>query len=544
MSDHTLTSSSPEDSSSPELSRDRRHFFIEEAAALAEIERRKEANPLYYFQPHEKLDGYHSSRSILRMVSGANRSGKTEHLVAETAAAALGYRPWVLRQLGLPPPDKPWERPNNLPEKALFLTGAGIRINVPSEVFLVTGLPAKRGIAETLHPKVKKLLGPCIEKTYYTHQNIPVQVKLKNGTVIDYGSATQRGLAFEATNKSHYGVDEPIPKRVYTGIRRGAIDQHARIDFSFTPLGPCAGWMFRDLYSRAGKESFVDAFTVTIYDNPYLSPEAIAAFEADPTISDVEKQARLYGRFLHLVDRIYPQFDEEVHIIPDFMPDPTWIHGVVLDPHTVRPWAIAWFCITPAGDLIWFREWPAVEFRTLRRDERTVDDYANLLYQIEGQRPVDFRFADPNYFGRQDVVRGQKLPSVADIFSARGLHFNTQIPDDLIYGEARVRALLAFDRKQPVSATNRPRMYFTEGCRNLIDSMLYYTAASGDDDEFTQHETRRDESFKDFADVVRYAAASGVMDNALTDTWLDQTFGASYNETTGPSGPYGEPDYY
>jgi hypothetical protein len=36
------------------------------------------------------------------------------------------------------------------------------------------------------------------------------------------------------------------------------------------------------------------------------------------------------------------------------------------------------------------------------------------------------------------------------------------------------------------------------------------------------HEEKRDESYKDFADVVRYAAVSRAAEHSLTDSWLEE----------------------
>lgn len=503
------------------------------AASLLELQGRKSEFPLYYFEPNPKLLSWFQHSCPIGMLAGGNRSGKTEHLVEEGCSNAIGYRPWVLRKLGLPPPENPVRRPSNLPKEAICFDASGIRIRTPSTILLGTGLDLKKGIGETIFPKVQSFLGSeggeFIDKIYWAQAGTPHSVLLKNGTRILFASAQQKGLSWESTNHSWYGLDEPIAKKIYSGVRRGAIDQSARICFSFTPLGPNAAWMFRDLYSKAdGKRVHVN--NLSIFDNPWLPPKAVEEFANDPSISDVEKEARLYGRFLHLIDRIYPQFMEDVHIVPPMRPDPSWLGAHVIDPHTVKPWAMAWFSVTPRGDLVFFNEWPTTDFTRLRRDTRSPQEYAQLIRQIEGNSPADFRIIDPNYGPRKDIVRGVPIPSAKDILAEFGIHTTSEINDNLQYGEGRVRALLSYDTKNPLSAVNCPRLYVTENCTNLINSLLYYTAANKSSEDDMPDEEKRDETYKDFADLIRYAAVSQVAESALSDSWLEEHLYSHFND--------------
>lgn len=505
-----------------------------EAAALLELTERKKTCPLYYMTPNPKFEPFLDFTGPVAMASGGNRSGKTHHLVAKACAASIGYKPWVLRKLGAALPNDWWRRPESLPHEAIFFDRGGLRISSPSNVMVISGLPQKRGVGETLWPKFRDLLGPAIERPLGTRDDVPTGLLLKNGSKILFASAAQQGLAFESFAHHAYFFDEPIPKRVYTGVRRGSVDHRAPISFSFTPLGRYAPWMFVDLYSKADQKT-IGVWTASIFDNIFLSKEAIEEFATDPTISDVEKEARLYGRFLHLVDRIYPIFNEDVHVIPDLRPDPDWTSAHVIDPHTVRPWAMAWFTVTPRGDLIWFREWPSEEFTKLRRDTRTPQDYAALIRRIEDIEPSGLRFIDPNYGRRTDVVRGTYVPSVCDVLSQYGLHYSGQLPDDLEYGETRVRGLLAYDLKREISATNRPRMYFCKSCRNIINAMNFYVASNRSAEDDFPDEKKRDPTYQDFADVVRYGAVSNAADMAAGDSMLFETLGANHEDSVSRS---------
>src|SRR4026209_373486 len=161
-----------------------------EAQALLELKERARAFPLYHYEPSsEKVRPFHHSRKRIRILSGGNRSSKSHTGTAEACAYALGYGPWVLKGLGLPEPPKPWIRPAVLPDDAICFNGLGIRVPVPNEIFMVTGQSLKKGIGETLYPKIKKLLGAFITDEHMAHSGVPYDIILKNGSRIVFGSA-------------------------------------------------------------------------------------------------------------------------------------------------------------------------------------------------------------------------------------------------------------------------------------------------------------------------------------------------------------------
>lgn len=511
-----------------------------EARALLELESRQKLFPLYFYEPNAKVQAFHSSRKRIRVLSGGNRSGKSHANIAEACAFALGYRPWVLRALDLPIPENPWNRPATLPESALCVNQLGIRVQVPNDVFIVTGQSMKKGIGETLYPKIKQLVGPFIENEHMSHAGVPADITLKNGSKFVFGSAEQGTLAFESTNYTFTAIDEPVPRRVYTGISRGSVDQYAPIIMTFTPLGAWAGWIFRDIYSpavRAGHAQ-IDVFEMSIFDNRYLTAEAIEAFASDPALSQMEKEARLYGRFPHLSDVVYPNFREEIHVIKQCLIPREWFHGMVVDPHSIKPWAISYFAVSPLGDVYIYKEWPFTDFTRIPRDPRSIKDYAMLIRELDADLPIQVRLMDPNYGPAQTQIRGRFIPSVRDDMEMFGLHFDCRLNDDLNYGEGKVRSLLHFDPNKPLDALNRPHLYITENCINHIQSLMMYTAKPKHLGDGEMEDLKRMETYKDFADCVRYIAVSGIASLAGEST-LHYDYADYVSSDLGPTG-YGD----
>lgn len=494
-----------------------RTVLEQEAAALTELRERSRQFPLYYYIPNDKTVPFHASHKRIRILSGGNRSGKTEANCAEAAAYALGYRPWVLREKNLPTPEKPWLRPDDLPADAICYNLLGVRVPVPNTIFMVTGQSMKKGIGETIFPKLQKLLGGFITDTHMAHSGVPADLTLKNGSRIVFGSAEQGAQAFESTNYTYTSIDEPIPRRVYTGVSRGSIDQAAPIAMTFTPIGPWAGWIFKDFYGPAihnKNHPQIDVFQISIFDNRFLSREAIEAFVNDPALSEMEKEARLFGKFMHLADTIYSNFDERVHVIPSCYIPRDWYIGMAVDPHTVKPWAIVYFAVSPIGDIYIFKEWPDIDYTRCRKDTRNIEGYANLIRQLDGELPIQTRLIDPNYGPRKDVMRGVVIPSIVSDMAPYGLSFHYKLNDDLAYGEARVRQLLHFNPDRPVDSLNRPHLFITENCPNTIQALSMYTALPRVNSDGEMDEQRRDPTYKDFADVIRYIAVSHVTSSA------------------------------
>lgn len=511
---------------------------ISRAAALLELERRKKENPLYFFEPNEKLEPFVNATQQTAMVVGGNRSGKTETLVAVASACAAGYKPWVYRTLGRVLPEEPWQRPADCPEAALVTNIAGVRLPVPNRGLVVTGLKFKVGIGETVHPKFRRLLGPWIKRELIGQKGVVQEFETKSGSQIVYASDLQPGLAFESSNYDWYAIDEPISRRTFMGTRRGAVDRLARIYMAFTPLGRHAAWIFKDLYRPGireanGKGAKISVSHIAMADNRWLPKGTAEAFESDPVLDELEKQSRLHGKFLHLIDRIYPTFDRDVHVVDPFSIPPTWQRGCVVDPHSVKPWAIAFFAVSGTGEIYFYNEWPSGDITKIRRDGRSIEEYAYQLRRLERDDNVLYRFMDPNYGPRSDRIRGVFVPSVQTELANYGLYFDCNINDDLEYGESRLRALLNYDKSRKIDALNRPKLYIFSSCSNLIDALDFYAPAQGESNELNYK--KRTEEYKHFADLLRYVAVSEVASNvAFEAPWLG-------SEADDLVGAYGEP---
>jgi hypothetical protein len=118
------------------------------------------------------------------------------------------------------------------------------------------------------------------------------------------------------------------------------------------------------------------------------------------------------------------------------------------------------------------------------------------IENIEGDEQIMMRWMDPNYC-KQPVTKKEGQSNLLDEMAAVGMHFTPATYDSVGAGVAKMNELLEWDDTQPMSGTNRPKLYISDQCENLIQSMVEYTGAG------------KAEQWKDFIDPLRYIIVSG-----------------------------------
>lgn len=80
----------------PHVSRERMRELLQE------LERRKRANPWYWFKPIPILRPFHESLARIRLIHGPNRGGKTTTGAAELASYLMGWNRWRKQKIETP----------------------------------------------------------------------------------------------------------------------------------------------------------------------------------------------------------------------------------------------------------------------------------------------------------------------------------------------------------------------------------------------------------------------------------------------------------
>jgi hypothetical protein len=248
--------------------------------------------------PYPKQQRFLELRSKLQLFCGGNRVGKTTINLAKMSAGALGYCPWDLE---LAPPI------NFAPPVEIICAGPKLSTWVP---LVVT-------------PKLRQLLpyAAVVRKEGKMQAGVIDRLDLWNGSMIKFLSYDQDTEAWESWAAHLISFDEPMPKDKYLAARRGAMDFSAPILMSWTPKSEA--WTFDDIYDQAVHvdettdltsidTERICAITASTYDNPYLPVKEIEAMEKD--CPEEEREPRLFGRYKHLIGRVYKNFDTSKHV--------------------------------------------------------------------------------------------------------------------------------------------------------------------------------------------------------------------------------------
>ena len=252
------------------------------------------------------------------------------------------------------------------------------------------------------------------------------------------------------------------------------------------------------------KDLDIECISGTIYDNPYLKPEYIKKFEA--MLTPEEKEARIFGRFLTLTGIVYKQLNRAIHGRERFAIPREWPQWVVMDPHDRRPHYLSWFALDEIDDIYWHRG------VTVEGTLRDAGEYIKKVEEVENSTVVR-RIIDPNFgkkmFGNSRMTVQQELQKIGEDIGY-DLRFSAEVDDTVSLGHQKVKDYLRYNPSEPISLTNKPKLYIFSDMKEVWHQMQRYIH-----DEWKQSPMEKEPKeapklkFTDFPDTVRYC----VMDN-------------------------------
>lgn len=248
-------------------------------------------------------------------------------------------------------------------------------------------------------------------------------------------------------------------------------------------------------------------------DNPFGGYERI--------VEDLKKRpreeilVRAYGVPVKSISTRFPSFSREVNVVKhDSIPTEGVTRYLILDPAGRKKWFMAWIAVD-ASDTWWvYREWPDqgvwakwVNGKWAAGDAAKPDgmvegvkQYVDLITGLEspGREAIFERLIDPR-MGAAKYQGQLGVSSIIEDLEDAGLSF---IPAPGLHEEDGLQALrnkMAYDTSRPIDAVNRPHMYVSERCQNIIQAIQEYNP-----------EENMTEPWKDPIDVLRYAAIDGI----------------------------------
>lgn len=401
---------------------------------------------LKYYRPHPGQSAFHLAGATTRrrMVRTGNRWGKSTAGVAEDLSWALRCRPWLDEsdpnyRAGLP----------QHPTRGLVITTDWETVD---DVF--TG---DRGTKGKFWKMVRQ---EDIKTALRNHSGSIDTLEFTNGSLIKFNTVKAymtNPQAAESKDWDWIHVDEPCPEGMFKACARGLMDRRGSVWFTLTPLRE--PWI-NDFFfpQETGGVPRDDVWTLngSTVDNPYLSPEAIAEFEA--TLTEEEKLCRLHGLPLHLAGLVYKEFQWDRHVLKklpegwsSFLEPPGhYTYYVFIDPHPQTPHAVLFCAVSPFGQRFYYTD---LFFR---------GSIANLCVKIKetlrGRSPIVTRI-DPLAYVNNPITE---------------TNMATEFAENGIYVEKATKALEHGIIHARGELEKKDTIYFTPECRRTLWEIQRY----------------------------------------------------------------------
>lgn len=243
-------------------------------------------------------------------------------------------------------------------------------------------------------------------------------------------------------------IDEPCPHAMFTAYARGLTDRNGKAWFCCTPI---TEFWIDDYFIPKGmlrghfengeslkKNRWI--MTGSTYDNPNLTPEGVASFEAD--LSPEERETRIEGKPRALSGAIYKQFLPapwpEGHVIygtppgwdSPFHPPKDHAIKVMIDPHPQTPHHVLIGACSPGGYHTFFQE---IAIHCL------IQDLCKMMLACPGVAEAVKILIDPIAVSGSSTGDGTRM---IDDFMQCGI-FPIEATKDLMRGILSVQAVLA-----------------------------------------------------------------------------------------------------
>lgn len=355
---------------------------------------------LAFYRPHKFQDAFHRAYKFRRrMARAGNRSGKSVAGAAEDCAWLLGERPWY-------PADDPARR-GGIPQRPV------------KGIVITTDWDKVHEIFTTQHGQGGKiwqyLPQGWVKSVSRNPSGVIETIVGHNRSMICFDtvqSFKHNPLGQESSQWDFVHVDEPCPEDQWKAVSRGLIDTDGSAWFTLTPLSQM--WINDMFFPRFQDEKVMGweddfwAIAWSIFDNPYLTPEAIRIYEQ--SLTDDEKECRLYGKPLELTGLVYKEFNWDKHVLKEvphgwedyFTPPPDWPIYYTIDPHPQTPHAVLFLTVSPQDQLFVYDEIFA----------QTVIEELCKMIQVKG-KVTRLNRAGQKVLADRFMVRGKVDPMVS-----------------------------------------------------------------------------------------------------------------------------------
>ena len=418
------------------------------AAIDGELGRRRALNKLLGYnagkKKHKKQLAFHKCKKRNRWVFGGNRSGKTECGAVEAIWMARGAHPY---------------RKNRA-------DAFGWVVSLSQQV--------QRDVAQSkiLHYLPKSWIADVTMlsgRKDSPSSGIIDQIKIKNVfggiSTIGFKSCDQGREKFQGASLDFVWFDEEPPRDIYEECLMRVMDKRGDIFGTMTPLKGRT-FIYEEIYLNRRKNPEIWYEFMNWDDNPFLSKGEARLLEG--ALSGSSLDSRKYGRFSEGSGLVYPEFDEDVHVIEPFAVPAEWQESISIDPGLNNPLSAHWYCVDWDGNV-----YVTAEHYAAGRD---IDFHAAAI--LEKSRRLGWK-TDGRGRVRAliDSAANQRtlasVKSVSELFYERGILVDANVNKDVFSGIARVKSYLAQNN-------GWPNIYIFKTCPNMISEFKGYCWGEGD----------------------------------------------------------------
>lgn len=390
---------------------------------------------------HQKQMLFHKCLKNNRWVFGGNRSGKTECGAVETVWLARGIHPYRKNR-------------KNVFGWVVSLTQQ-VQRDVAQKKVLSYLSSADIVDAVMVSGRRDSLDNGVIDQLF-------VKNALGGVSVIGFKSCDQGREKFQGASLDFVWFDEEPPKDVYDECKMRLLDKCGCMFGTMTPLKGMT-FIYDEIYLNSCNSPDVWYEFMEWGDNPYLNPEEVKKM-TESLPKDV-LDSRRYGRFKAESGMVYPEFDEQKHVLENPFPIPyDWQDVISIDPGLNNPLSCHFYAVDYDGNVYVVAE--------SYQAEKTVEYHAERIKAIADElgwhrRPDGRIEALIDSAANQTTLASSK--SVTQLFFEHGIACNPKVNKEKFVGIARVKEYFVADKIKIFPC-----------CKNLIRELKNYRWGVGD----------------------------------------------------------------
>jgi len=406
------------------------------------LAKRKKFNKIFEYNTgskvHKKQLEFHKCKKRNRWVFGGNRSGKTECGAVEVVYMARGIHPYR--------------------ENKKFTTGWVVSLSTQVQRDV-----AQAKILSYLNPEwIKKIVMISGSANFYENGVIDyILVENVSGQIskIGFKSCDQGREKFQGTSLDYVWFDEEPPFEIYQECRMRVLDRCGLIFGTMTPLKGLT-WVYNHIYLNEYNDQEVWYQEIEWADNPFLSKKEIQALSA--SLSEEELESRRYGKFIQAGGMVYPEFDQQIHVIDPFEIPLEWQDNISIDPGLKNPLSAHWYCVDFDGNVYVVAEHFQAGVEVSEHARKIKDICSRLNWKSSNNGMIT---ALIDSAAQQRTLASSK--SVVDLFYNEGILVNPKVNKDLFSGISVVKRYLK-------DGEGKAHLFIFKNCVNLISELKSY----------------------------------------------------------------------